>query len=131
MRSYKWGPRRVDVLIDGAHNVAGARALNAYLNETYPSRVPIIFGAMADKDIAGIAAALASSARFFVCTAPNTPRAATPEAIAAAVRSAGTDATIVIAQTSSDALAGAAPLGSPVVVAGSLYLAGEIRELLS
>jgi dihydrofolate synthase/folylpolyglutamate synthase len=131
MRSYKWGRRRVDVLIDGAHNVAGARALNAYLGEVYPSRVPIIFAAMADKDIAGIAEALAPSARFFVCTAVNSPRAATPEAVAAAVRKVAPSSTILIAATPETALGGAAPLGAPVVVAGSLYLAGEIRELLS
>jgi dihydrofolate synthase/folylpolyglutamate synthase len=131
MRSYKWGNRRVDVLIDGAHNRAGARALGSYLSEAYPTRMPIILAAMADKDIAGIAEALEPCASFFVCTAPHSPRAAAPHAVAAAVRSTGTNATILIAETPSAALAGAAPLGSPVVVAGSLYLAGEIRDLLS
>lgn len=131
MRSYKWGRRRVDVLIDGAHNVAGARALNAYLGEVYPSRVPIVFAAMADKDIAGIAEALAPSASFFACTTVNSPRAATPEAVAGIVRQVAPNSTILIAASPEIALAGAAPLGAPVVVAGSLYLAGEIRELLS
>ena len=131
MRSYKWGNRRVEVLIDGAHNPAGARALNAYLGEAYRSPMPIILAAMADKDIASIAEALAPSASFFVCTAAKTPRAASPQAVAAAVRTAATGVTILIAETAEVALMGAAPLGSPVVVAGSLYLAGEIRELLS
>ena len=131
MRSFNWGHSRVDVLIDGAHNPAGARALNAYLDEVFPSRVPIIFAAMADKDIAGLAVALGPSASAFVCTAAHTPRAATPDAVAAAVRTAIPDATVLIAATPELALAAAAPLGAPIVVAGSLYLAGEIRELLS
>jgi dihydrofolate synthase/folylpolyglutamate synthase len=131
MRSYKWGSRRADVLIDGAHNRAGARALSAYLSEAYPARMPIVFGAMADKDVAGIIEELAPCASFFVCTAAQTPRAASPRALADIALKLGTGATILIAETPSTALAGAAPLGSPVVVAGSLYLAGEIRELLS
>jgi folylpolyglutamate synthase/dihydropteroate synthase len=41
------------------------------------------------------------------------------------------DLTVIAAETPAAALAVAAPMGEPVVVAGSLYLAGEIRELLS
>lgn len=131
MRSYHFGLRRVDVLVDGAHNPAGARALNAYLSEVYKARMPIIFAAMADKDIAGLAEALAPSASFFVCTAANSPRAASPEAVAAAVKRASPESRVVVAGTPDVALSCAAALGSPIVVAGSLYLAGEIRGLLS
>jgi dihydrofolate synthase/folylpolyglutamate synthase len=131
MGSYKWEGGRVDVLVDGAHNPAGARALNAYLEETYGRRLPIVFAAMADKDITGLAEALAPSASVFVCTAAQTPRAATPEAVAEAVRRGAPGVPIATADTAAAALAGSVKLGSPIVVAGSLFLAGEIRFLLS
>ncbi len=129
--TYAWEGGHVEVLIDGAHNPAGARALSAYLAEAYPSRLPIIFAAMADKDVAGLAEALAPSASVFVCTAAHTPRAATPDQVADAVRRGAPGVPIATADTPAAALAGSVKLGSPIVVAGSLFLAGEIRELLS
>src|SRR5690606_2402140 len=47
-----------DVLIDGAHNAAGAAALAAYLAEAYGRRLPLVFGMMGDKDVAAVAGAL-------------------------------------------------------------------------
>ena len=44
----------VEVLIDAAHNPAGARALASHLNDIGWSRVTLLFGAMHDKDVAGM-----------------------------------------------------------------------------
>lgn len=120
----------IGVLIDGAHNPAGARALSEYLQEAYGRRLPFVVAAMGDKDIAGILEALAPTASTFICTRPNTPRASQPSAIAAVARNL-TQIPVREAESPGDALAMAAASGEPVVVAGSLYLAGEIRELLS
>ena len=76
-----------DVLIDGAHNPAGARALADYVREAFPERVPVVIGAMRDKHIAGMIGALAPVASCFICTAADSPRAATPGEIAATCRS--------------------------------------------
>ena len=54
-----------NVLLDAAHNPAGARALAAYLAEWHPGGVPIVFGAMKDKDASGMLAALRSEAAQF------------------------------------------------------------------
>ena len=120
-----------DVLIDGAHNPAGARALARYLDETFGRPLPIVFAAMQDKDIDGLVRALAPSACAFICTAVQSPRAAPTETLAARVRDIAPDVTVLTAATPAAALAAAAPFGQPIVVAGSLYLAGEIRGLLS
>mgnify|MGYP003350627874 CR=1 FL=1 len=47
------------VLIDGAHNPAGAAALTSYLHDTFGRPLPVVFGAMRDKDVTGLIQALA------------------------------------------------------------------------
>ena len=120
-----------DVLIDGAHNPAGARALADYIREAFPGRVPIVIGAMRDKHVAGMIAALTPVASCFICTAADSPRAATPDEMAATCRLVATDIPVESVLSPMDAIALAAARGNPVVVAGSLYLAGEIRPKLS
>jgi dihydrofolate synthase/folylpolyglutamate synthase len=119
------------VVIDGAHNPAGARALASYLRETVSGRMPFVVGMMADKDAGGMLDALLPVASHVVCTAADTPRAATPESIAARARAIAPDLPVLIEPRAAGALHRALPLGSPVVVAGSLFLAGEMRSLLS
>ena len=120
-----------EVLIDGAHNPAGAQALAEYVRQTYGRRLPMVVGVMRDKKIDDVLARLAPAASQFFFTSPDTPRAATPEELVAAAARA---AALVPAEAVRDPLEGvrlAAAHGRPVVVAGSLYLAGEIRARLS
>ncbi len=121
----------IDVLIDGAHNPAGARALALYLRESYGRPLPMIFAAMQDKDIDGLIRALAPAASAIICTRAQSPRAARPEQLARTIESLAPGLPVFASHTPAAALAAAAALGQPIVVAGSLYLAGEIRELLS
>lgn len=116
------------VLVDGAHNPAGARALTAFVLETYGQRLPLVFGAMKDKRLHDLAKALIPAASSVICTAPNTSRAAAPDDLARVVRSVAGDIPVSSAGHPVAAVAGAARFGSPVIVAGSLYLAGEIRR---
>jgi dihydrofolate synthase/folylpolyglutamate synthase len=120
-----------DVLLDGAHNPAGARALAEYLAETFSGRLPIVVGVMRDKRVEAIVAALAGVASHFVFTAPSTPRAATPEELSAIGHRVAPGVDIHTAARPMDALDLARALGQPVVVAGSLYLCGEIRGQIS
>ena len=125
--------RRADgfLVLDGAHNPAGARALSASLREFFGgSRVTFVLGILRDKDAAGIVAALAPLADRLVLTATSNPRAADPDTLRAAV-----PASIRRVETASspgEALALAARGGStPIVcVAGSLSLIGDVlRDL--
>jgi len=122
-------PGRPPLLLDGAHNPAGARALGAYLRGMGP--FVLLFGVMADKDVAGLARELFPLAREVVLTRPRGGRAATPEEIA---RRTGRLARRVHPEADvKRALAlarGRARKGETVVVAGSLYLVGEVLSLM-
>src|SRR6266404_93898 len=74
LRDVRW-PGRLEmiedhpsVLLDGAHNPAGARALRAYLDEFWPGAITLLFGAMGDKDIDRMAGELFDAARTVVLT---------------------------------------------------------------
>jgi dihydrofolate synthase/folylpolyglutamate synthase len=120
-----------DVLIDGAHNPAGARALAAYVQEAFGRPLPCVVGAMSDKHVSAMLSALAPIASRFVCTAAASRRASPPEAIAALARAAAPIVPVETVASPIDAVAMAVTHGEPVIVAGSLYLAGEIRAKLS
>jgi dihydrofolate synthase/folylpolyglutamate synthase len=119
------------LLLDGAHNPAGARALAAQLR-TLPPFV-LLFGVMADKDVEAVAARLFPLAAAVVLTRPRVSRAASPTAIArragalgrGAEREADPRAALALARRRAKALGP----GTPVVVAGSLYLVGEVLAL--
>ncbi len=117
----------IDLLVDGAHNPAGARALTAFLDEVYGRRLPMVVGVMADKRAEAIVEALARGASHLTFTAPDTPRAARPADLAAMAARVAPDCPVACRDRPEDAVRHAAGFGSPVVVAGSLYLAGEVR----
>lgn len=129
LEMFRW--RGADILLDGAHNPAGARALASYLDETYGRRLPLVVGAMRDKDLGGLVAALAPIASHIVCTAAASPRAVSSAELAVVARATAPGVTVVDDSSPLDALARARDMGDPVVVAGSLYLVGEIRAALS
>jgi dihydrofolate synthase/folylpolyglutamate synthase len=113
------------VILDGAHNPAGARALAASLRAYFPGRpVTFVIGILADKDAGSILAALRPLAARIVLTASANPRAADPEALRALLPGARVE----IAASPQEALARALPPepGGLVCVAGSLSLIGEV-----
>jgi folylpolyglutamate synthase/dihydropteroate synthase len=86
---------------------------------------------MRDKDVDAVVGALAGIASHLCCTAPRTGRAMAPDDLAAiACRYLPADS-VSAHQASSDAVRYALAHGAPVVVAGSLYLAGEVRAEVS
>jgi dihydrofolate synthase/folylpolyglutamate synthase len=119
------------LLLDGAHNPAGARALAAHLRGTPHV---LLFGAMADKDVEAMAATLFGAARAVVLSAPRVSRAASPATIArragAAGRGAHRERSVFRALRLARKLARADGPGTTVVVAGSLYLVGAVKALL-
>jgi len=120
------------VLLDGAHNPAGARALRDFLDEHF-SGVPItlIFGAMADKAIAEMAEIIFPAARKIILTKIANVRAAEPSAMAEAT--AGLNQSVVCANNVAEALTEASrvtPSEGLIVACGSLFLAGEIKQSL-
>jgi dihydrofolate synthase / folylpolyglutamate synthase len=131
----------VDVLLDGAHNPAGAAALATALDDLRPFLAPgpitVVTGSMSDKDVGGIVAALASARALtgarVVATRLNVPRALDADALAARWSTASTRPgwTVTTEPDPDAAVARAiASADGPVVVAGSLYLVGLARSML-
>jgi dihydrofolate synthase/folylpolyglutamate synthase len=122
----QWIPGDVPLLLDGAHNIAGARALAGHL-ETRREPFVLLFGAMHDKAFAEMAAVLFPLAREVVVTRPPVERAATTEELAAAASALGIRCHVRPDVASALALARERARGvGPVVVAGSLYLVGAV-----
>jgi dihydrofolate synthase/folylpolyglutamate synthase len=118
------------LLLDGAHNPDGIQALCATLRSDFADRRPaVVFGAMADKDLVGLARLLVPVVGSLCLTRFASERAASTEALAAAFRTAGFTRPILEAQSTAEALA--LSVGEPfVVLTGSLYFVGEALEQL-
>ncbi len=138
-----------EVLLDGAHNPAGAATLARALDdlrpflaggsERRPAPLTLIIGMMADKDVGGVVRALAGSSALagatIICTQVEAARALPAESLAAAWTEAtvpaGRRPVIEVIRPPAAALERAlAEAPGPIVVAGSLYLVGALRSLL-
>ena len=117
------------ILLDSAHNPAGAAALAAYLAEAHHERLPIVFAAMHDKDAEGILIALRSRASAFVITTPHTERATPSTALAALVARIAPGVPAYTAPDPATALARAWQLGRAICATGSIFLIGELLDL--
>ena len=118
------------VLVDGAHNPAGAETLRNFLAENYAD-VPItlIFGAMGDKAVVEMAEILFPITQKVILTKADNPRAVVPQSIAEQTKTLRQEA--VCTEHLAEALTEAArvtPAGGLIVVCGSLYLAGELLD---
>lgn len=122
------------VMLDGAHNADGVATLVDALHDEFPTtRWQIVFGVMGDKNIDAMIDGLAPVAEGFIVTAPRSDRAVQPAELADRILKR-TEVPVLLAESSEQALdmarAEAGPTGS-VLVAGSLYLVGEVRPLLT
>ena len=119
-----------DVILDGAHNPAGARALAAYIDRFYSSRpVRLIYGAMRDKAVEEISGILFPRARQVIVTAPKQARALAPESLL----QIAAHPDLRIAATLEEALEMVREAGpaEAVFITGSLFLVAEARGILS
>jgi dihydrofolate synthase/folylpolyglutamate synthase len=120
-----------EILLDAAHNPAGAKALAAYLRESGWTGCALVFGAMQDKDVAAMLAELAPHCARVICTTADTPRAMPAAALAAAARQVpGAAWEVSEVSLPADALAAACRVNATVVVAGSIFLIGPLRGIL-
>jgi dihydrofolate synthase/folylpolyglutamate synthase len=125
-----------EVLLDGAHNPAGAATLAAAIDDLRPylapGRLTLVTASMADKDVTGIVAALgrtrALDGATVIATAVDVARAMPAADLAGVWRAAGIASTVIAEPDSEKAFEAAlAEADGPIVVAGSLYLVGAVR----
>lgn len=116
-------------LFDGAHNIAGVRALADFLGENETRPITLIFGAMDDKDVGEIASIIFPLAERIVLTRPDNPRSSA----AAELARLGERETIKT-ENVADAVETAediTPADGLILVTGSLYLVGEVKRILN
>lgn len=118
-----------DLLVDAAHNVDGAVTLAAYLRQRggHPRRT-LVLGCSREKDIRAIGTLLAPYFSRVITTSCAHPRALAPGDVAAALE--GLCVPVMPAGQIEQALPLARAGGGEVVVAGSVFLVGAVRDLL-
>jgi dihydrofolate synthase / folylpolyglutamate synthase len=121
-----------EMVIDVAHNPAGAWALRSALSERYEDRPLIfVFGAMRDKAISEMTEILFPLADRVIATRPENPRAASPEEIQkAAVRTGVEIETVDVVREAVERARSLASAATVVVITGSIYLVGEVMQSL-
>lgn len=119
------------LLLDGAHNPAGARALRQYLDEFTVKPLTLIFGAMKDKKLEEIAGILFPLADHLILTRPDNLRSAEVDTLLEIASGlVGREKTFA-ANSIAEALAKAREVtvaGGLICVTGSLYLVGEVKK---
>ncbi|TMQ32319.1 MAG: bifunctional folylpolyglutamate synthase/dihydrofolate synthase, partial [Planctomycetota bacterium] len=146
-RAVSWGlahvswPARLEivarqplVVLDCAHNVASAAALVETLRTSFPPRRRLlVFAASNDKDVAGMFRELAPHfSHAFLTRFTSNPRSVPPEQLADLLKRCGVlpCTTHATAREAMQAARAAAGQDSLICIAGSVYLAGELRPML-
>jgi len=119
-----------DLLIDAAHNPAGAEALASYLEDAGVVPLPIAIAAMRDKDVTGMVRALARVASRFVATEVTHQRSLTADALAQLLRHLAPDTAVEVERDPQRAVARALAGHGRAVAAGSMYFVGPLRARL-
>ncbi len=118
-----------EVVLDGAHNPHGARALAEALRRLAPDKpLHLVIGLLADKDATPMLAALAPLAATIVTTTPSSTRALAAHELRQKLASMGFESEAIDSPRNAFAQARKrAGADERVVVCGSLYLVGEVR----
>jgi len=119
------------LLLDAAHNVMAAEQLGRFLSAQPSENRVLLFGVMKDKRVHEMLSHLLPHVSHFVATRPEMSRARGPVPLAEWAQEQGTPSESVL--SSPLALARAREIAGPtgeIVVAGSIFLLGEIVEAL-
>ena len=120
-----------DVILDAAHNPAGAMVLAAHLQRIGWNGITAVVGVMADKDVTGMLDALLPCCGSLICTTPPSPRALPAARLAAIAQGRAKQAVEILTIDSPEmAMRHACQPGARVVGAGSIFLIGPLRGIL-
>ena len=127
-RFQKWDEQ---IVIDGAHNPAAARILAATWREVFgDQRATILLAVLADKDAAGICAAIAPIAERIIFPPIRSERAMPPDQLAAILQSVAPQLQYSITPSIGEAISLARATPAPVLLTGSLHFAGDALAFL-
>lgn len=119
---------RPEILVDGAHNMAGIETLARYLKKTHPDqKITFLVGALKDKQWETMFRPCAGIAKSFFCITPNSPRALPADVLAKQLIPFGKPVSVLARLTDLPAI------HSPelLVATGSLYVVGELLKYVS
>jgi dihydrofolate synthase/folylpolyglutamate synthase len=119
-----------ELLLDAAHNPAGAKALASYLKADGRGPRPLVFAVMRDKQVREMLDVLLPGVSRLVVTAASTPRSAEPAAIAAVAHELSPSLPIDVEPSPAAALDRAWRASPDIVVAGSIFLLGDVLKLI-
>ncbi len=123
-------PNGLPLVLDGAHNRAGALALAEWLHSSHFAPATLVTACMRDKDVAALLGPLLPLATRVLATEVDFPRALPAEDLAAAVTALAPSLPVQVVATPAAAMIAASEGGARVVVAGSLFLVGAVRAWL-
>ncbi|MDO4203259.1 MAG: folylpolyglutamate synthase/dihydrofolate synthase family protein [Selenomonadaceae bacterium] len=119
------------IVIDGAHNPAGIAALRKSLDITFPrAKRLFLLGILRDKAVSSMIKILLRPEDRVVVTSPDSDRAATPEEIVERIHDSEVIAVSGDRKKALDIALNEQGSGELLVITGSLYLIGYIRQLL-
>ncbi len=124
-------PHEPPILLDGAHNPAGAEALRDYLDEFGQRPLTLVFGAMSDKKLDRIGEIFFPLADNLILTTIDNPRTASLEALRP-IAARFARGSVTEFESVSDAFHAAlrqTPSHGLICVTGSLYLIGEWKQI--
>ncbi len=121
-----------NILFDGAHNIAGAKALREFLDEFIEQPITMIFGAMRDKDLSEIAKILFSRADRLILTKADNSRSVEPRELLTLLSEyqIGTVFTASPVEQAIKLARQVTAVDGLILVTGSLYLIGEAQKIL-
>ncbi len=124
------------LMADGSHNPQGMQATVESLRQYFPEKkLQFVFGAMADKELDVMIPMFLPLAKKVYITAPSMPRAMKPETLLEICKEHSGEETIEFAicptpKNALEAVKGEAA-EEVIVVIGSLYLVGEVKQVLA
>ncbi|MFH2046897.1 MAG: folylpolyglutamate synthase/dihydrofolate synthase family protein [Pseudomonadota bacterium] len=121
------------VILDGAHNIGAAQALNKFLSKEYKGRnITVITGMLDDKPYKSILKSILSVANRVILTKPQIDRALEPETLLAVSKNYVKDIKIISEVKNAINYAITTALPEDVIcITGSLYVVGEAKAMLS
>ncbi len=118
-----------ELIMDAAHNPSGAARLADYLN-AFDAKMPLVFAAMRDKNVRLMFKALLPAVSAVVVTRATNPRSADPDLLARQAAEAVPGLPVLVQPSLHEALKTAWTLSPRIVVAGSIFLLGDVLKEL-
>ena len=118
------------VLLDAAHNPAGAEAFAQYAQAAGVARLPIVIAVMKDKNIIAMLDALAPVASLFITADVGTERSMKARALTTAIVGAHPSIPVVTGGTPEEAIDTALMLANRIAITGSIFMVGPARARL-